>query len=58
LAAPGCGCLILGTCIPNTLASKYGTLSVDAGCVDVSWRLDGNVFAMSWTECDRKFCGR
>ena len=33
-----------------TNAGKYGALSVDAGCVDVGWRLDGNIFAMSWTE--------
>jgi PAS domain S-box-containing protein len=31
-------------------AGKYGALSVDAGRVDVCWRLDGDVFAMSWTE--------
>jgi PAS domain S-box-containing protein len=36
----------------STNAGKYGALSVDAGRVDVSWRLDGDVFAMSWTECD------
>jgi PAS domain S-box-containing protein len=35
-----------------TNAGKYGALSVDTGRVDVSWRLDGDVFAMSWTECD------
>jgi two-component sensor histidine kinase len=23
---------------------------VDAGCVDVGWRLDSDIFAMSWTE--------
>jgi PAS domain S-box-containing protein len=33
-----------------TNAGKYGALSVDAGCVDVGWRLDGDIFAMSWTE--------
>jgi PAS domain S-box-containing protein len=33
-----------------TNAGKYGALSVDAGRVNVGWRLDGNVFAMSWTE--------
>jgi two-component sensor histidine kinase len=33
-----------------TNAGKYGALSVDAGRVDVRWRLDGDVFAMSWTE--------
>jgi PAS domain S-box-containing protein len=36
----------------STNAGKYGALSVDAGRVDVCWRLDGDVFAMSWTECD------
>jgi two-component sensor histidine kinase len=36
----------------STNAGKYGALSVDAGRVDVRWRLDGDVFAMSWTECD------
>jgi PAS domain S-box-containing protein len=35
-----------------TNAGKYGALSVDAGRVDVCWRLDSDVFAMSWTECD------
>jgi PAS domain S-box-containing protein len=35
-----------------TNAGKYGALSVDAGRVDVCWRLDGDAFAMSWTECD------
>src|SRR5713101_162393 len=35
-----------------TNAGKYGALSVDAGCIDVCWRLDGDVFAMSWTECN------
>jgi len=33
-----------------TNAGKYGALSVDAGRVDVGWRLDGDIFAMSWTE--------
>jgi PAS domain S-box-containing protein len=33
-----------------TNAGKYGALSVDAGCVDVRWRRDGGIFAMSWTE--------
>src|SRR5258708_8461430 len=33
-----------------TNAGKYGALSVDAGNVDVCWRLDGDVFVMSWTE--------
>src|SRR5262249_15579385 len=34
----------------STNAGKYGALSVDAGRVDVRWRLDGDIFAMSWTE--------
>ena len=34
-----------------TNAGKYGALSVDSGRVDVCWRLDGDVFAMTWTEC-------
>jgi PAS domain S-box-containing protein len=34
----------------STNAGKYGALSVDIGRVDVRWRLDGDVFAMSWTE--------
>jgi PAS domain S-box-containing protein len=33
-----------------TNAGKYGALSVDAGRVDVGWRLDSDIFAMSWTE--------
>src|SRR5262249_10290435 len=33
-----------------TNASKYGALSTEAGAIEVSWRLDGNVFAMNWTE--------
>jgi PAS domain S-box-containing protein len=33
-----------------TNAGKYGALSVDAGCVDLHWRRDGETFAMSWTE--------
>jgi PAS domain S-box-containing protein len=33
-----------------TNAGKYGALSVDEGRVDVRWQLDGNVFAISWTE--------
>jgi PAS domain S-box-containing protein len=33
-----------------TNAGKYGALSVDGGRVDVDWRVDGNIFAMSWTE--------
>jgi PAS domain S-box-containing protein len=34
----------------STNAGKYGALSVAAGRVDVSWRLDGDIFTMSWTE--------
>ncbi len=34
----------------STNAGKYGALSVDTGRVEVCWRLDGGVFAMSWTE--------
>jgi PAS domain S-box-containing protein len=33
-----------------TNAGKYGALSVNAGRVDVGWRLDGDIFAMSWIE--------
>ncbi len=33
-----------------TNAGKYGALSTDAGRVDVGWRLDGDIFAMSWKE--------
>ncbi len=33
-----------------TNAAKYGALSVDAGRVDVGWRLEGDTFTMSWTE--------
>jgi PAS domain S-box-containing protein len=33
-----------------TNAGKYGALSVGAGRVDVGWRLDGDIFAMSWSE--------
>jgi PAS domain S-box-containing protein len=33
-----------------TNASKYGALSVEHGRVDVGWRLDGDIFAMSWSE--------
>ena len=33
-----------------TNAGKYGALSMDAGRVDVRWRLDGHVFAMNWIE--------
>jgi PAS domain S-box-containing protein len=34
----------------STNAGKYGALSVDTGCVDVAWRLEGEVFCMSWIE--------
>jgi PAS domain S-box-containing protein len=34
----------------STNAGKYGALSVDTGRVEVCWRLDGDIFAMSWTE--------
>jgi PAS domain S-box-containing protein len=33
-----------------TNAGKYGALSVDAGRIDVGWRFDSDIFAMSWTE--------
>jgi PAS domain S-box-containing protein len=33
-----------------TNAGKYGALSTRSGCVRVRWRLDGDLFAMSWTE--------
>jgi len=33
-----------------TNASKYGALSTETGSVEVCWRLDGNIFAMNWTE--------
>src|SRR5262249_7908976 len=33
-----------------TNAGKHGALSVDAGHVDLGWRLDGDIFAMNWTE--------
>jgi two-component sensor histidine kinase len=35
-----------------TNSGKYGALSVDAGRVDVRWRLEGDTFTMSWTERD------
>ena len=33
-----------------TNAGKYGALSEDTGHVDVGWRLEGDIFMMSWTE--------
>jgi two-component sensor histidine kinase len=33
-----------------TNAGKYGALSVDAGRISVSWRLDSDTFAMNWIE--------
>jgi two-component sensor histidine kinase len=33
-----------------TNAGKYGALSTDAGRIDVCWQVDGDIFAMSWTE--------
>jgi two-component sensor histidine kinase len=33
-----------------TNAGKYGALSVDVGCVDVSWRFDDGIFATNWIE--------
>jgi PAS domain S-box-containing protein len=36
----------------STNAGKYGALSVAAGRVDVGWRLNGDMFTMSWTERD------
>jgi PAS domain S-box-containing protein len=35
-----------------TNAGKYGALSTEAGRVDVSWKSEGDVFTMSWTERD------
>ena len=35
-----------------TNAGKYGALSTDTGRVDVCWEIDGDTFAMSWTESD------
>jgi two-component sensor histidine kinase len=34
-----------------TNAGKYGAVSVDTGRVEVSWRLEGDTFAMNWIEC-------
>jgi PAS domain S-box-containing protein len=36
----------------STNAGKYGALSVDAGCLDVGWRVDGDMFVMTWIERD------
>jgi PAS domain S-box-containing protein len=33
-----------------TNAGKYGALSTDAGHIEVSWRVEDDAFAMSWTE--------
>ena len=33
-----------------TNAAKYGALSLNIGRVDVGWRCDGDIFAVSWTE--------
>jgi two-component sensor histidine kinase len=33
-----------------TNAGKYGALSSETGCVDVSWQLDDDTFTMGWTE--------
>jgi two-component sensor histidine kinase len=33
-----------------TNASKYGALSTDSGHVDITWRSDGGLFKMNWTE--------
>jgi two-component sensor histidine kinase len=33
-----------------TNAGKYGALSTGGGRVDVRWRLEGDFFAMGWTE--------
>jgi PAS domain S-box-containing protein len=32
--------------------SEYGALSTEAGCVDVDWQSEGDVFTMNWTERD------
>ncbi len=34
-----------------TNAGKYGALSTGSGHVDISWRTEGDVFAINWTEC-------
>jgi two-component sensor histidine kinase len=38
-----------------TSAGKYGALSVDAGRVDVRWRVECDTFMMSWTERNGPF---
>jgi PAS domain S-box-containing protein len=35
-----------------TNAGKYGALSMDTGRVDICWATDGDIFTMSWVECD------
>jgi PAS domain S-box-containing protein len=35
-----------------TNAGKYGALSTTTGHVDIRWQVDGDLFAMSWTERD------
>jgi two-component sensor histidine kinase len=35
-----------------TNAGKYGALSTDRGQVDISWGIEGDVFMMSWIECE------
>jgi PAS domain S-box-containing protein len=35
-----------------TNAGKYGALTTDAGRVDISWRFEGDVFTIDWTERD------
>jgi PAS domain S-box-containing protein len=34
----------------STNAAKYGALSTDRGCVDISWGSDGDTLTMSWIE--------
>jgi hypothetical protein len=33
-----------------TNSGKYGALSVDPGHIDVRWRLEGDIFIISWTQ--------
>jgi PAS domain S-box-containing protein len=35
-----------------TNAGKYGALSTERGCVDITWRLNADVFSIGWTERD------